>query len=417
METIYYWIWLLLVFGAGNRKIWKILEHYETPQTAYTALQTEKLPFLKERDVRSIKTVTMEQVEKIIQNCKEKQIAMVCFDDENYPEQLRQIYNPPIVLFYQGQLSLLTDYPCLTVVGTRNPSDYSIQTADLLCRCLAKSGMLLVSGFAVGLDSVAHRAALLSGGKTVAVMGCGLDVPYPKVNASAKKYIIRNGLMLSEFLPGTEPARQNFPMRNRILAGVSSGTLVIQAPVGSGALITAEQAMEQGKPVFCLPPADIFDNQYAGVVKYLREGAIPVFAPEDILREYHDSCEQRLQEISLDMILKQQSAEKPAQSAHTAAAPSRNTTDAVGENAASKISSVKEVAVEPVKPAADVAVLETLEGLTKQIMALLLEQSPLQIDQIVQTVQADAEEVAVCLTELAIAQLVQRMPGQYYSVL
>lgn len=417
METIYYWIWLLLVFGAGNRKIWKILEHYETPQTAYTALQTEKLPFLKERDVRSIKTVTMEQVEKIIQNCKEKQIAMVCFDDENYPEQLRQIYNPPIVLFYQGQLSLLTDYPCLTVVGTRNPSDYSIQTADLLCRCLAKSGMLLVSGFAVGLDSVAHRAALLSGGKTVAVMGCGLDVPYPKVNASAKKYIIRNGLMLSEFLPGTEPARQNFPMRNRILAGVSSGTLVIQAPVGSGALITAEQAMEQGKPVFCLPPADIFDNQYAGVVKYLREGAIPVFAPEDILREYHDSCEQRLQEISLDMILKQQSAEKPAQSAHTAAAPSRNTTDAVGENAASKISSVKEVAVEPVKPAADVAVLETLEGLTKQIMALLLEQSPLQIDQIVQTVQADAEEVAACLTELAIAQLVQRMPGQYYSVL
>lgn len=417
METIYYWIWLLLVFGAGNRKIWKILEHYETPQTAYTALQTEKLPFLKERDVRSIKTVTMEQVEKIIQNCKEKQIAMVCFDDENYPEQLRQIYNPPIVLFYQGQLSLLTDYPCLTVVGTRNPSDYSIQTADLLCRCLAKSGMLLVSGFAVGLDSVAHRAALLSGGKTVAVMGCGLDVPYPKVNASAKKYIIRNGLMLSEFLPGTEPARQNFPMRNRILAGVSSGTLVIQAPVGSGALITAEQAMEQGKPVFCLPPADIFDNQYAGVVKYLREGAIPVFAPEDILREYYDSCEQRLQEISLDMILKQQSAEKPAQSAHTAAAPSRNTTDAVGENAASKISSVKEVAVEPVKPAADVAVLETLEGLTKQIMALLLEQSPLQIDQIVQTVQADAEEVAACLTELAIAQLVQRMPGQYYSVL
>lgn len=417
METIYYWIWLLLVFGAGNRKIWKILEHYESPQTAYTALQTEKLPFLKERDVRSIKTVTMEQVEKIIQNCKEKQIAMVCFDDENYPEQLRQIYNPPIVLFYQGQLSLLTDYPCLTVVGTRNPSDYSIQTADLLCRCLAKSGMLLVSGFAVGLDSVAHRAALLSGGKTVAVMGCGLDVPYPKVNASAKKYIIRNGLMLSEFLPGTEPARQNFPMRNRILAGVSSGTLVIQAPVGSGALITAEQAMEQGKPVFCLPPADIFDNQYAGVVKYLREGAIPVFAPEDILREYHDSCEQRLQEISLDMILKQQSAEKPAQSAHTAAAPSRNTTDAVGENAASKISSVKEVAVEPVKPAADVAVLETLEGLTKQIMALLLEQSPLQIDQIVQTVQADAEEVAACLTELAIAQLVQRMPGQYYSVL
>lgn len=417
VETIYYWIWLLLVFRAGNRKIWKILEHYETPQSAYTALQIEKLPFLKEREIRSIKAVTMEQVEKIIQNCKEKQIAMVCFDDENYPESLRQIYNPPTVLFYQGQLSLLTDYPSLTVVGTRKPSDYSIQTADLLCRCLAKSGMLLVSGFAVGLDSVAHRAALLSGGKTVAVMGCGLDVPYPKVNASAKKYIIRNGLILSEFLPGTEPARQNFPLRNRILAGVSSGTLVIQAPVGSGALITAEQAMEQGKPVFCLPPADIFDNQYAGVVKYLREGAIPVFAPEDILREYHDSCEQQLQEISLDMLLKPQSAEKPAQAERMVAVPSGKATNAADENVTSKKSSVKEVAAEAIKPKTNAVVLETLEGRTKQIMALLLEQSPLQIDQIVQAVQADAEEVAACLTELAIAQLVQRMPGQYYGVL
>ncbi len=417
LETMYYWIWLLLVFGAGNRKIWKVLEHYETPQTAYTALQTEKLSFLKEREIRSIKTVTIDQVENVIQNCKEKQIAMVCFDDENYPEQLRQIYNPPIVLFYQGQLSLLTDYPSLTVVGTRKPSQYSLQAADLLCRCLAKSGMLLVSGFAVGVDSVAHRAALLSSGKTVAVMGCGLDVPYPKVNASAKKYIVRNGLILTEFLPGTEPARQNFPMRNRVLAGVSSGTLVIQAPVGSGALITAEQAVEQGKPVFCLPPADIFDNQYAGVVKYLREGAIPVFAPEDILREYHDSCEQRLTEVSMDAILEQQPAIQSAQTKkQPAVSPQKPSSEAV-EMAKSKEYPTEEVTVESVEQTVDVSVLETMEGLTRQIMALLLEQSPLQIDQIVQTVQADAEEVAACLTELAIAQLIQRMPGQYYSVL
>ncbi len=417
METMYYWIWLLLVFGAGNRKIWKVLEQYETPQTAYTALQTEKLPFLKEREIRSIKAVTMDQVEKIIQNCKEKQIAVVCFDDENYPEPLRQIYNPPTVLFYQGQLSLLADYPALTVVGTRKPSQYSIQTADLLCRCLAKSGMLLVSGFAVGVDSVAHRAALLSGGKTVAVMGCGLDVPYPKVNASAKKYIIRNGLLLTEFLPGTEPARQNFPMRNRVLAGVSSGTLVIQAPVGSGALITAEQAMEQGKPVFCLPPADIFDNQYAGVVKYLREGAIPVFAPEDILREYHDSFEQRLTEVSIDAILEQQPAFPSAQTAKQSAVSSQKPPSQATETAKSKVRSTEEVTVEPVRQTVDASVLETLEGVTRKIMALLLEQSPIQIDQIVQTVQADAEEVAACLTELAIEQLIQRLPGQYYSVL
>lgn len=312
---------------------------------------------------------------------------------------------------------MLADYPVLTVVGTRKPSQYSIQTADLLCRCLAKSGMLLVSGFAVGVDSVAHRAALLSGGKTVAVMGCGLDVPYPKVNASAKKYIIRNGLLLTEFLPGTEPARQNFPMRNRVLAGVSSGTLVIQAPVGSGALITAEQAMEQGKPVFCLPPADIFDNQYAGVVKYLREGAIPVFAPEDILREYHDSFEQRLTEVSMDAILEQQPAFQSVQTEKQSTVSPQKLPSEVAETTKSKARFTEEVTVEPVRRTVDVSVLETLEGVTRQIMALLLEQSPIQIDQIVQKVQVDAEEVAACLTELAIEQLIQRLPGQYYSVL
>ena len=180
-ESIYDWLWLLLVFGAGSRKIWKLLEQYETPQKVRQVLQTETdLPFIHEREQRSIRSITNEQIGKLIQNCAEKRIELVAYDDENYPESLRQIYNPPVVLFYQGQLSVLSDYPALTVVGTRKPSSYSICTADLLCRCLAKSGMLLVSGFAVGLDSVAHRAALLSGGKTVAVMGCGLDVPYPK---------------------------------------------------------------------------------------------------------------------------------------------------------------------------------------------------------------------------------------------
>ena len=160
-ESIYDWLWLLLVFGAGSRKIWKLLEQYETPQKVRQVLQTETdLPFIHEREQRSIRSITNEQIGKLIQNCAEKRIELVAYDDENYPESLRQIYNPPVVLFYQGQLSVLSDYPALTVVGTRKPSSYSIRTADLLCRCLAKSGMLLVSGFAVGLDSVAHRAAL-----------------------------------------------------------------------------------------------------------------------------------------------------------------------------------------------------------------------------------------------------------------
>lgn len=125
-ESIYDWLWLLLVFGAGSRKIWKLLEQYETPQKVRQVLQTETdLPFIHEREQRSIRSITNEQIGKLMQNCAEKRIELVAYDDENYPESLRQIYNPPVVLFYQGQLSVLSDYPALTVVGTRKPNPHS----------------------------------------------------------------------------------------------------------------------------------------------------------------------------------------------------------------------------------------------------------------------------------------------------
>ena len=205
-------------------------------------------------------------------------------------------------------------------------------------------------------------------------------------------------------------------MRNRILAGVSGGTLVIQAPIGSGALITAEQAMEQGKPVFCLPPADIFDNQYAGVVKYLREGAIPVFAPEDILQEYDHGCEQRLIEVSMQAVLEQQEQNqlKSSDSSEAAAAvelPPKKSAKPKTQPSSPSIPEKQQSA-----PTVDRSVLETLDPLSKSIMELLFEQSPLHIDQMVLLLQEDAEEVAACLTELAIEQLVQRQPGQYYCV-
>jgi DNA processing protein len=407
-----YWLWLLMVLGAGNHKLWKLMEHCDTPEELYTELRTkDTLTGLNEREKRGVRNVTLEQASEMMQVCEKKEISIVCFDAPDYPAQLRHIYNPPCVLFYQGRLSLLRDYPALTVVGTRKPSDYSKNTGDVLCRCLAKSGLLLVSGFAIGMDSIAHRAALASGKETVAVMGCGLDVPYPKENAPAKKVLRKKGLMLSEFLPGTEPKNWNFPMRNRILSGVSSGTLVIQAPVGSGALITAEMAMEQGKPVFCIPPADIFDKQYAGVVKYLRAGAIPVFAPEDILDTYCHNGNQELEPFPIEDVLQQQNKStvpKPAK-------PRKKKKEKSEKKRTEP--SIQAVETQPVATV-DHSMLETLEDLPKQIMALLLEQqSPMQINEIVQKLQGDLEDVAAALTELIVAQLIERLPGQYYGIL
>ena len=174
--------------------------------------------------------------------------------------------------------------------------------------------------------------------------------------------------------------------------------------------------MEQGKPVFCLPPADIFDNQYAGVVKYLREGAIPVFAPEDILQEYDHGCEQRLIEVSMQAVLEQQEQNQlqSSDSSEATAAVELPPKKPAKPKTQPSLPSIPEK--QQSAPTVDRSVLETLDPLSKSIMELLLEQSPLHIDQMVLMLQEDAEEVAACLTELAIEQLVKRQPGQYYCV-
>ena len=152
---------------------------------------------------------------------------------------------------------------------------------------MAAAGAVIISGCALGIDTFAHQGALLGKGKTIAVLGCGLDVDYPPANHELKKQILETGgALVSEMPPGEETFPKIFPIRNRILAGLALGVVVVQAPERSGSLITAEHAIEQGKEVFCVPPYSIFDASFTGVIRYIRDGAIPVFRAEDVLAEY-----------------------------------------------------------------------------------------------------------------------------------
>jgi DNA processing protein len=175
----------------------------------------------------------------------------------------------------------------LTAVGTRRPSDYSRKIADWLCTDLARCNVILCSGCAVGLDAAVHWAAIRQDTPTIGVMGCGVDYDYPHENREMKERIVRNGLLLSEYFPGTQPAGLHFPVRNRILAGISEATLVLEADVKSGSLITANLACEQGKSVLCVPPADLLDTRYSGVANLMRDGAYPVFNYLDVLYVYY----------------------------------------------------------------------------------------------------------------------------------
>lgn len=410
MEEIRCLLWLVMVFGAGSPRIWKALHRYGSPQKAVEVLQkpeSDAALHLPEHTLRRIRQTGEAQVEEMLARCEKLRLSILWYGDEAYPPQLFSIVNPPVLLFYQGDSSLLQEHLLLTIVGTRNPSPYSLQVEKTICHDLVQMGFVPVTGYAVGIDITANRCALEADKPSIALMGCGLDVAYPQPHANLKYEIARRGLILSEFLPGTSPAPSNFPLRNRVLSGLSMGTFVIQAPARSGALITAENAMEQGRDVFCIPPADIFDKRYMGVIKYLRDGAIPVFDSRDIVYEYYTSHAHMIGASALY----DETREKSESSVMTL-----GESDAVQQPSRRKQRPPEPKIPEETEPdpAIDPMPEEELEGLAGEILSLLQRQRVMHMDQIAAELEVSMEELTTTLTELELYGKLERLPGKQF---
>lgn len=410
MEEIRCLLWLVMVFGAGSPRIWKALHRYGSPQKAVEVLQkpeSDAALHLPEHTLRRIRQTGEAQVEEMLARCEKLRLSILWYGDEAYPPQLLSIVNPPVLLFYQGDSSLLQEHLLLTIVGTRNPSPYSLQVEKTICHDLVQMGFVPVTGYAVGIDITANRCALEADKPSIALMGCGLDVAYPQPHANLKYEIARRGLILSEFLPGTSPAPSNFPLRNRVLSGLSMGTFVIQAPARSGALITAENAMEQGRDVFCIPPADIFDKRYMGVIKYLRDGAIPVFDSRDIVYEYYTSHANMIGASALY----DETREKSESSVMTL-----GESDAVQQPGRRKQRPPEPEIPEETEPdpAIDPMPEEELEGLAGEILSLLQRQRVMHMDQIAAELEVSMEELTTTLTELELYGKLERLPGKQF---
>ncbi len=219
--------------------------------------------------------------EKEIFTCGAKKIELISISDPAYPETLKSITDPPFILYARGRVELMQDL-ALAVVGSRQASFYGIEQARRFSRVLADSGLTIVSGLALGIDQTAHEAALDADGHTIAVLGCGADVVYPAENQKLFSRIADRGLILSEYPLGAEPRAYHFPRRNRILSGLSLGVLVVEAHERSGSLITAYQALEQGREVFAIP-GPVHHITSRGTHRIIREGATLVEAPEEII--------------------------------------------------------------------------------------------------------------------------------------
>jgi DNA processing protein len=221
----------------------------------------------------------------LVEGLKKLDIKAITVLDNNYPKLLKEIFSPPVVLYYKGDIGILSE-PSISVVGSRKITPYGKNATEKVVSDLAEAGYVIVSGMALGIDTFAHDATLNAGGKTVAVLGCGLDTPYPATNHNLfEKIISSGGVVVSEYMPGKPPLKQHFPARNRIVSGLSAGILIVEAGIKSGALITARDGLEQNKDIFAIP-GPIFGESSSGTNKLLKMGAFVVTSAEDILEYY-----------------------------------------------------------------------------------------------------------------------------------
>ncbi|MDD2956049.1 MAG: DNA-processing protein DprA [Oscillospiraceae bacterium] len=377
MAKTEYWVWLSNALGPGSGAVDKVIEAFETPEYLYAEKKNgfEAVGFLTARERGRLMAASLSDALRMCERTLDKGFCILTPEDRDYPDRLQSIYARPAVLYVDGDLGDIDNEAAVAVVGTRNYSDYGFRAASKIAFELAKAGAVVVSGMAKGIDTVAHKAALKAEGKTIAVLGCGLDVPYPRENAALMEVIAHNGAVVSEFPLGAEPVGFHFPIRNRIISGLSMGVTVVEADLKSGSLITANLALEQGRDVFAVPN-DIFNDNSRGTFRLLRLGAIPVASAADILEEYRYRFSDRI--------------------------------------------NIDEIATEVEKKEQNVFVREKklLQGATPEMQEVydVLTEIPANLDEIALKTGKNTQEVLTALSELEIMGFVSASAGRRYSI-
>ncbi len=281
-----YYHGLNLIPSLGPIKTRRLIQHFGLPEQVWKATPDELAEiegFSRPMAERIVQERSKIDLERTWEDVLKRGCSVITWEDADYPLLLQEIYDPPPILYFSGDIKVINGY-CLAIVGSRRHSIYGKEIAYKFASKLSNYGLSIVSGMARGIDTWAHKGVLDAGGKTAAVLGCGLDICYPPENRSVMEKIQVSGIVISEFPPGSQPLPQNFPRRNRIISGLSQGTIVIEAGEKSGALITTDFALEQGREVFAVP-GSIASPYSKGCHKLLKEGAKLVEKVEDILEE------------------------------------------------------------------------------------------------------------------------------------
>lgn len=289
MATWKHWLWLSTLRGVGSQLKLDLLDHFGDPEAIYYGQREEYLlvPGMTATAADALENKDCGEADRILADCQRLGLQLLTLHDAAYPGRLRSIPDPPLLLYVQGRMPLFDGEAALAMVGTRRASPYALEAGERLAGDLAGRGALIVSGLAAGVDAAAHRGALRSGGFTAAVIAGGHDIFYPRECRYLFQDIAVQGVILSEYPPGTEYLPQHFPRRNRILSGLCLGVIVVEAPRRSGALITASRALEQGRELFAVP-GRIFDPRCEGSNRLLAGDARPALDAQSVLDLWAD---------------------------------------------------------------------------------------------------------------------------------
>ncbi len=295
MNELVYWIWLSLSCTPGTQTFKKLIQKFNAPKAIYEADKNELLSIVSDKtgEREALQNKSLDEAEKIFSFCERHKVGLLIYSDARYPNSLKEIKAPPVLLYYRGVLPDFNKHCSIAIVGTRRLSSYGRKNAYDISRDLASAGALVISGMAIGIDGMAAAGALSANAPTVAVLGSGINICYPKQHLMLAQNIVKTGCVLTEYPPNSEPAGFHFPKRNRIISGIAKAVIVVEGTDRSGALITAELAKEEGRPVYALPGYVGNKNSEASNL-LIREGAYLVTSADDVIRDLDKKGEKRL---------------------------------------------------------------------------------------------------------------------------
>ena len=393
-----YWLWLASLKGVPGQLKLSLLDYFAAPERIFMAESGEYLLVegMTQQFAELLENKSLREADRILGECERLGLRILTLHDAEYPDRLRNIYDPPILLYVRGRLPLFDDEVAIAMVGSRKSSDYALRAGEQLAYQLASHGAVVVSGLAAGGDAAAHRGALRANGFTAAVIGGGHDIVYPYENRFLYEDIAVRGVILSEYPPGTHHDGRHFPVRNRIISGLSLGVVVTEAAEKSGTLITAGRALDQGRDVFAVP-GRIDDPGCLGSNRLLRDGAMLVTEAWDILSHYASQYPHKLR--------------------------TRSTWEAVrfgGQEPLREEASQPQKEKEPGKtePALPTLDLSGDHGLNVDQVAILreLNDGALQVDDIIERTQIPTRQVLSALTVLEIEGFVTAHSGKRFAI-